>query len=338
MKTTINKKPVSKKNTNLKMIRYAAGAGALLGAGYLAYTYFQNKAANNRGIAQQNSPTNQSTTTNNSTPSTFVPQIVQQNSGQFPLQIGKRGTVVAMLQKALLAKGGTAAAIIKSTSVKGATVDGIFGSGTQRALLAAGLPVVISQELFSSIIGVNNKATSSSTLTNKSKAAQLVEAANGQNLFAVLSSLKTILNTKQYIAVSTYFKNIRINGIRVTSLVNALLSVAFKNNIPAKVKIRSEFTRMGLHQDSSGVWSIPNLGNLDTPEKLKKYISDQQRFALAITDKPTLLKTTDGSYLTPPLNPNTLVGYVEKSANGVTQIIAQNGERVFAPSANLRLL
>ena len=124
----------------------------------------------------------------------------------------------------------------------------------------------------------------------------------------------------------------------MTSLVNALLSVAFKNNIPAKVKIRSEFSRMGLQQDSRGVWSIPNLGNLDTPKKLQKYISDQQRFALAITDKPTLLKTTDGSYLTPPLNPDTLVGYVEKSANGVTQIMAYNGERVFAPSTNLRLL
>ncbi len=321
-------KPVAKNNAT-KLMGYAAGAGIVLGVGYLAFTYFQNKAAQSRALPDTKAD-------NNTTFPTTITNSNNQNN-QFPLRLGSRGTLVKVLQQLLLAKGGKSAAIIKSTSLKGNKVDGIFGSGTAKALIAASLPTQISQALFTSISGKANP-THTSSVKPQQLASRLITAANARNLFSTLDGLQQIQNAKQYVAVSSFFKNIRINAIRVTSLVNALLSVAFKNNTPAKNKIRAEFRRMGLQQNSRGIWVIPSLGNLDTPEKMRAYMNDQQRFALAITDKPTLLKMTDGTFLTPPLHPNTLVGYVEQSANGITQIRSPKGERVYAPSVNLRFI
>jgi len=313
-----------------KLIRYAAGAGVVFGAGYLAFTYFQNKAAQ-RGSADIADTTIAPTRVKSTNPN--ASNIVRQHRNQFPVKLGARGNLVVLIQKALLNIGGVAASIIRKTSIKRGKPDGVFGSGTVKALQAAGFSSVLSEKEFTRLIGTTNTSVSS----NQALAMQLIKSANAKNLFAVLSGLQKIKDTTHYIAVSSFFKNTRILGTRVTSLVNALLSVAFRMNAAGKVKIRAEFSRMGLLQDQRGVWSIPNLGSFDTPGALKNYIQQQQRYKLAVTDHPTVLKSEDGSFITPPLNPNILIGYVMHSANGITKIIATNGEVVFAPENNLKI-
>lgn len=59
------------------------------------------------------------------------------SSPAFPLQKGSRGEEVKALQKALLKKGGAIAAYITTTG----GADGIWGSGTDKAVKAAGYKV-----------------------------------------------------------------------------------------------------------------------------------------------------------------------------------------------------
>jgi|GEM_PF-6537903 len=331
---------------------YGLGLGALFGGGYLLYHFFQNKAAGGGNTIILNPATSLPSANPPTIPMPSPSSVSLQNSGQFPLKKGARGSMVVRLQKALLAMGGRAAALIRATSMRGSTPDGIFGAGTLKALLAAGYPSSISQTTFLRLVGSPKNVTGAHAFSssNQHLATTISEAAQQRNLFAVLAGLQKIANIKQYSAVSGYFRNTRILGTRVTSLVNALLSVAFKTNTIAKVKIRAEFRRMGLTQNSSGVWTIQpsNLqkGNFNginavpnSPfEGSGAYLQQKQRYDLAVTARPTLLKTADGSYVTPPLNPNTVIGYVLSSHNGITQIIVPSGEKVYAPSSNLRLV
>ena len=316
-----------------KLWVYGLGIGALFGGGYLLYNYFQNRAGGGDTVILN--PRNPTTSPPRSLPATNP--IVTQNRNQFPLKKGARGSVVTLLQKGLLAIGGSPAALIRSTSMRGNTPDGVFGPGTIKALLAAGFPTTVTEAVFSRLLSMTN-SSSGGTSPSQSIAATISKGANERNLFSVLAGLQKIQDAKGYSHVSSFFKNVRITGTRVTSLVNALLSVAFRTNEPAKIKIRAEFRRMGLSQNNRGIWSIPSLGSIETTAKLTNYLQEQQRYDLAVTDRPTLLKTADGSFITPPLNPNTVVGYVTASHNGITKIIAANGETVYAPSGNLRLL
>ncbi len=316
-----------------KLWVYGLGIGALFGGGYLLYNYFQNKASGADTIILN--PRNATTAPPRNLPATNP--IVTQNRNQFPLKKGARGNLVLLLQKALLAIGGTPATFIRSTSMPGHTPDGVFGSGTAKALLAAGFPTTVTEAVFSRLQAMTD-SPSGGTSSSQSIAVAISKAANERNLFSVLSGLQKIQDAKGYVGVSNFFKNVRITGTRVSSLVNALLSVAFRTNEPAKIKIRAEFRRMGLLQNNRGIWSIPSLGALGMPAKATSYMQEQQRYDLAVTNRSTLLRTADGSFVTPPLNPNTVVGYVAASHNGITKIIAANGETVYAPSGNLRLL
>lgn len=315
-----------------KYILYGLGAGALLGGGYLLYSYLQDRAA----ISRPNVPT----PILPANPQTQV--IVQSNSHSFPLKKGARGEIIKVLQNALLATGGQAASHIKATSLRpDGTPDGIFGGGTEKALRAAGYPVVVSESTFSKLIASGRAKTGSngsSIQSDRAIANELIKAANDRNAFAVLAGLQKIKDIRGYSAVSSHFKNIRILGVRVTSLVNALLSVAFKRNEPAKVKIRAEFRRIGLKQNADGVWHIPGLGELATWQEWKAYQNDRDLLSIAIVRKPTLLKTGGGNFITPPLNPDTVIGYVTGDHKGITQIITKTGETVYAPSQNLKLI
>lgn len=319
-------------------IMYGLGAGALLGGGYLLYSYLQDRAVMNRSDRSLK-------------PAAPIPAlpagtqtqvIVNSNSRSFPLKKGTRGEIIKVLQKALLAMGGQAASHIRATSIKpDGTADGIFGSGMEKALRAAGFPVIVSESTFSKIIAAGRAKASSnvpSIKDNRSLANELIKAANDRNLFTTISGLQKIQDVTQYTAVSSHFKNIRILGVRVTSLVNALLSVAFKRNEPAKVKIRAEFHRIGLKQNADGVWYIPGLGEFATLQEWKNYQNDRDLLSLAIAQKPTLLKTGQGNFITPPLNPNTVIGYVTGDQKGITQIVTRSGETVYAPSQNLKLI
>ena len=337
-KTVLNKKseaPRQEGKLRRKYILYGLGAGALLGGGYLLYNFLQDRAAINR---RERSP-------GSIVPTPVLPVntqvIVQNNSGSFPLRKGSRGEVVKLLQNALLAIGGQAAMHIQTTSIKpDGTPDGVFGGGTEKALRAAGYPVVVAEGTFSKLIASGRaKAGSnrSSIQNDREIANELIKAANDRNAFAVLAGLQKIKDIRGYSSVSSRFKNIRILGVRVTSLVNALLSVVFRNNEPAKVKIRAEFRRIGLKQNANGVWYIPGLGDA-TLQELKAYQNDRDLLSIAIVRKPTLLKTGGGNFITPPLNPDTVIGYVTGDHKGITQILTRNGETVYAPSQNLKLI
>ncbi|WP_282088279.1 peptidoglycan-binding domain-containing protein [Aquimarina algiphila] len=315
-------KPLSRK----KVLMYSLGGGLVLGLGYLAYTYFSNRAANQRSIQKPIPPI---------TPGTIVtkPILPRGSSDKFPLKRGTRGSLVKMVQEALLAKGGKPALIIKETSFRNGKVDGVFGKGTERALRAAGFSSVITQSQFTSLVGErgNSPFEGWGAIAN-----EIIGAANKQNLFGVLNGLKKISSVSQYKMVSTFFQNVRILSTRVTSLVNALLSVAFKNKELEKVKIRAEFRRMGLKQNTRGVWFIPGIGTIGSFDSTENQIT--QEWNLAVIERPTLLQATDGSFIVPELAPDTVVGYITGMENGRTRILTQSGETVFAPTANLSSL
>ena len=321
-KKRIQKPKVKKRLSQKQVLMIGLGGGVALGLGYLAYNHFKNKAAANRGnISDPITIPSEDIVTN--------PILPIATSGSFPVKRGARGSLVAMIQNALLAKGGQAALIIKETSFRNGQVDGIFGPGTERALRAAGFPSVITESVFTALVGKNTASGESWSGVAK----EIIDAANSRNLFSVLSGLKKIKSVEQYKQVSSFFQGVRINGIRVTTLVNALLSVAFKNKELEKVKIRAEFKRMGLKQNSQGVWYVPNLGSIDAFDRQSDQINNQ--WNLAIATRPTLLKALDGSIIVPELRPNTVVGYITGMQNGVTRILTQSGETVFAPTQNL---
>lgn len=316
------KKPWSQK----QILMIGLGGGAVLGLGYLVYNHFRNKAAANRSFIDD--PI--------SIPSDDIitkPTLPIATNGSFPVKRGARGSLVEMIQNALLEKGGQAAMIIKETSIRNGRVDGIFGKGTERALRAAGLPSVISESIFTTLVGKNASSGFNASLISR----ELIEAANKRNLFGVINGLKKINSVEQYKQVSSFFQGVRINGIRVTSLVNALLSVAFKQKELEKVKVRAEFRRMGLKQNARGIWFIPGLG--DIIDAIGAFTDDTDQinneWNLAIAIKPTLLKATDGSFIVPELLPNTVIGYITGMENGITRILTQSGETVFAPTKNL---
>ena len=320
------KSSINGKTNTQQYILYGLGTGILLGGGYLVYNLLQDINASKRSTVQP--VVNQE-----------VKQIIQVNKESFPLKNGSKGNLVAMLQKALIAMGGQAASHIRSTSIKpNGEVDGVFGRGTENALEAAGYAKIAFENDFSKIVGKNSTSSiqtndiTTSLTNNKGIADEIIAAANRKNLFAVLAELQKIKDVSQYSSVSAYFMNQRISGTRVTSLVNALLSVAFANNDPAKVKIRAEFSRIGLKQNTGGVWSLSGFGILEG------YEADANLLKMAITKRPTLLKNGAGQVIHPLQNPGTLIGYVTNEHKGVLQILTKSGESVYAPAQNLKLI
>ena len=317
------KSSINGKTNTQQYILYGLGTGILLGGGYLVYNLLQDINASKRSTVQP--VVNQE-----------VKQIIQVNKENFPLKNGSKGNLVAMLQKALIAMGGQAASHIRSTSIKpNGEVDGVFGRGTENALEAAGYAKIVFESDFSKIVGKNSTSsiqTNAITISHKAIADEIIDAANRKNLFAVLAGLQKIKDVSQYSSVSAYFMNQRISGTRVTSLVNALLSVAFANNEPAKVKIRAEFSRIGLKQNTGGVWFLSGFGSL------QGYEADANILKMAITKRPTLLKNGNGQVIHPLLNPDTLIGYVTNEHKGVLQILTKSGESVYAPAHNLKLI
>ncbi len=326
VRQTKNKK-TKKQADQKKYVMYGLGVAALISGGYLAYNYLRNRKVTARGnITPITPPTPRGIVT-----SPVLPVV---SSGSFPLRRGARGSLVQMVQKALLEKGGQAGLIIKETSFRNGKPDGIFGRGTERALRAAGFPSAITQSTFTALVGSVDKVPFGA-LGAGGIAKELIDAANKRNLFGVLRGLKKIASPEEYKQVSVFFQNVRILGTRVSSLVNALLSVAFRNKDLEKVKIRAEFRRMGLKQNTRGIWFVPGLEGTDSDMDRS---NATQQWNLAVAEKPTLLKAEDGSFILPEVQPNTIVGYITDIENGMTRILTQSGETVYAPTHNLSVM
>ena len=314
-----------------KYIVYGLGAGAVLGGGYLLYNYLQDRQMMARG---------QSLTVNNIIPRvpTFVPSRSGGDSSGFPLKRGARGELVRQLQQGLLRRGGSAASFIRNTSLRSdGTPDGVFGGGTEQALRAAGYATSVSESAFRKITG-GAAVAAGGAFNGKAVAEELIRAANGRNLFATLSALQKMQSTSDYLSVRSHFSGARIAGVRVTTPVNALLSVAFKSNEPAKVKIRAEFRRMGLKQTSSGTWTLSGLGELANLDERQRYLNDRQALDVVVTHKPTLLRNGQGDYILPAVPESMVVGYLTNRHRGVAQILTENGITVYAPSQNVTLI
>lgn len=319
MNTLAKQRQKTSKSTSAKQKRIlmlGLGGGVVAGLGYLAYSFFRNKASMVNNFPFPDG-------TNDTMPNT--------GSSPFPIKRGARGLLVTRIQNALLTKGGPAALIIKETSFKNGQVDGVFGKGTERALRAAGFASALTALQFNALVG-KTADTSNFNASGISKTIQT--ATNTKNLFGVLNGLQKIRTATQYKMVSAFFQGIRISGIRVTSLVNALLSVAFANKDLEKTKIRAEFIRMGLKQNARGIWFIPNLlGAIGSFDRTSDQIA--QEWSVAITAKPTFLRADDGVIILPELQPDTVIGYIIGIENGKTRILTQSGEVVFAPSKHL---
>lgn len=114
----------------------------------------------------------------------------------WPLRRGSRGQQVRTLQNALLARGGEVAKIIQSTG----GADGIFGSGTEKALTTAGFPATVSQVTYNILMtgtgATGNPAPPASTA-----------APTGTHLFADSWS-----GTSVYVGPGNRGKNISIKS------------------------------------------------------------------------------------------------------------------------------
>ncbi len=140
---------LSKGGTIAKYIRDTGGADGIWGPG-------TNKAVSlARWPLSIDEATFKSLTgkVTSSLPSTTFTTANKMTPAGFPLKKGTRGQFVKDLQNALLKRGGTAGAFIRSSG----GADGIFGPGTEKALKAAGIPkTIVTYDEFKRIVGTSS--------------------------------------------------------------------------------------------------------------------------------------------------------------------------------------
>ena len=125
-----------------KVFLFTLGAGIITGAGFLAYEHFKNKKQPENGENPQG-------------PDALPASQPVQGNDSFPLKIGSRGQRVVQLQQKL-------AKILGADKLSRLTpIDGIWGKGTQAAVKLAGLPLVISEAAFNSIVSAKGGAVAS---------------------------------------------------------------------------------------------------------------------------------------------------------------------------------
>jgi hypothetical protein len=117
-----------------KIFLYTLGVGVLGGIGFLTYEHFKNKKEAQDSV--ENSQGSNVITTSKPV----------QGNDNFPLKFGSKGQRVVQLQEKL-------EKILGADRLKELTpIDGIWGSGTEKALKLAGLPTIIYKDSFDKII------------------------------------------------------------------------------------------------------------------------------------------------------------------------------------------
>jgi len=280
---------------------YALGFGAVGGAIYFAREYYLSLKAQR----DQTSDTSTTTNTSGNNKSTFNFFSSSANDS-FPLKKGSQGARVRHLQEALSSILGTD--VFRSLT----PIDGVFGTGTQKALQQAGYGSNVDNALFNQI--VNNQPTI--VFNPQDLAQKLYGYANTKDSNSVLNILRQIKDTTQYSAVNQSYKSL---GFVSKTIVTHLLDQAFAYDNTSKERIKSEFIRMGLKQEaSSGKWSLSGLaGFKDIITITDTYVIDRNKNRI-------------------PVSKNTILGDEQQVSNGMTLFKAIDNSMAVVPSDHVK--
>jgi hypothetical protein len=287
---------------------YALGVGAVGGAVYFAREYYlglkaqQNGNADTRLLDVVNS---------NPAPAWGGGSAAVVHNDNFPLKRGSWGNRVTLMQQAL-----SKTLADKFSQYTG--IDGQFGPGTEKALLAAGYSSTIDEPTFNTITGGSGSSSSDTGFNAAEIAASLYQNANSKNSNGVINALKQIRNTSDYTAVNTLFKS---KGFISRTIVTDLLDDAFPYDEAARTKIKAEFFRIGLKQDKATFkWSLSGLSGI--------------RDVMTMND--TIIMDANKNRI--PVRRNTILGDEMKSENGLTCFKAIDGSVGLVPTRDIKYL
>lgn len=285
---------------------YALGVGAIGGLGYFAYEYL---------IKDKISPGNQSNLIEEAiNPVKWIGGSSSSRNDKFPLKRGSRGNHVTLLQTGLSKVLGD-----KMSQYTG--VDGDFGPGTEKALIAAGYPAEVDEATYNRIIGgsAGNGSFSAASVSSSSAAdiaSSLYDSADKKDIDGVIKALGQIKNTADYTAVNTEYKT---KGIIRKTIVTDLLDYAFPYDENARPKIKAELLRIGLKLDApTGRWSLSGLGGM--------------KDIITLTD--TIILDRKNNRI--PVKKNTILGDAVKSENGYVLFKAIDGSFGIVPAKHIR--
>lgn len=271
---------------------------AVAGGGYLVYDRMRRKQAL---IESGGDPDK---IVNNALPvQTASAKVSTSKNDSFPLKRGSRGARVKQLQQALAERHG-----IDMNSYGG--IDGQFGPGTATALTKAGYDEVVYENTFKAIVGGSTLVSSSSAMT---QAKSLYAAAREKNVAGVVSSLKAFKSTGDYAAVNSYYKD-----LFGRTIVTDLLDYAFPYDEAARSNVKTEFLRMGLKVNSSGIWSLQGLS-------IHRDI---------ITLRPTFVIDKLNNRI--PVEKNTILGDEVRVANGMTWVKGIDNNVLQVPTQDVK--
>ncbi len=283
----------------------------LYGVGVLAVggaVYFTGKHLLQKKQDTYSEPTDTNVTIN-LTQSAASTKRLASASDAFPLKPGSKGTRVTQLQQALQSILGVK--VLEQYT----KIDGIFGSGTSKALKAAGLPATVNEDTFNSI-AAKDRFIPLPVETPQSLGGKLYIYATGKNFDGAMTVLKQLNTTADYSAANSSFIGSQIFSVS-KSIVTYLLDVAFPNNQLAKDQIKAEFKRMGLKQDDAGKWSLSGFTGYND----------------LVTIIDTYVLTANGIRI--PVNRNTILGEQTTIKNGMTGFRSIDGGLFSVPTSHV---
>ncbi len=281
---------------------YGVGVLAIGGAVYFTGKHLLQKKENYTDASDTN-------VTINVSESTAPAKRLASASDSFPLKVGSRGSRVTQLQQGLQSILG--AKVLEQYT----KIDGIFGSGTGKALKAAGLPSTVNEDTFNSIAG-KDRFIALPTQTPQSLGSKLYIYATGKNFDGVMTVLRQLNTTADYSAANSSFVGSQIFSVS-KSIVTYLLDEAFPYNQLAKDQIKAEFMRIGLKQDDAGKWSLSGFSGYND----------------LVTIIDTYVLAPNGKRIA--VNRNTILGEQTSIKNGMTAFRSIDGGAFSVPTSHV---
>lgn len=290
-----------RKKTNISSSKVFLGTFLVLavaGGGYLVYDRMRRKQTLIESGGEPDTIINTALPAKGSSA-----KVSASKNESFPLKRGSRGARVRQLQQALAERHG-----IDMSSYGG--VDGQFGPGTASALIKAGYDEVVYENTFNAIVSGSTLVSSSSAMT---QAKNLYSAAREKNVTGVINALKGLKSTGDYAAVNSYYKD-----LFGRTIVTDLLDYAFPYDEAARNSAKTEFLRMGLKVNSSGIWSLQGL----SPHRD------------VITLRPTFVIDKSNNRI--PVEKNTILGDEVRVANGITWVKSIDNSVLQVPTQDVK--